>query len=826
MQDDFTEIMNNLTENARFALQKSDYYAKRYNNGYMSTEHLLLGILSQDTSTGARFLADEDVNLESVEKTINHTAVEVPGSQMAMMSLSEAAVLTLRMAANFTKEQGIKIIGTEHILYALLRQPNSRASLILQGLKVDLNSLTNTIEEYTEKQAEDAKIDKKKAGFTRKTPLKWLTKYGQDLTEMAKQGKLDTVIGRDQEIERTVTILCRRTKSNPVLIGEAGVGKTAIVEGLATRIAKNEVPGSLVGKRIYQIDLSSVVAGTKFRGEFEERIKGIIDEASGNKDLILFIDEIHLLSGAGSGEGSLDAANILKPALARGYIRLIGASTMDEYRKTIEKDKALSRRFQTVIVEEPSDTVTLRILKGVKSHYEKHHGVVIPDEILETAINMSKRYINDRYMPDKVIDVIDEASAIAKVAADKKGGGEYKKLKIERQDLQKKIEETAEAEDFEKAALYKTRVAKIDEEIEKLEKAGISEEVSPTLTEENLATAISLKTGIPVSKVHGSEMKVLTDLEKHLDKAIIGQDEAIKAVAKAIRRGRSGIGDPKRPIGSFLFMGPTGVGKTELARVIAREVFGGDNALIKIDMSEFGEKHNVSRLVGAPAGYVGYDDGGKLTESVRRHPYSVVLFDEIEKAHPEVFNMLLQILEDGILTDGQGNHIKFNNTIIILTSNLGADEMYDDSEFGFGTKDKKSDKFVEEEYEASKNAAMKALKKSMRPELINRLDAIEVFHALTKKQVEQIFENMISELKKRLATKSVGLKLTKKAAEFLIDKGYDPKNGARPLRRAIEDHLESILSEALISEKLKKGEIAVVDLKDDKLELEIEQKEK
>lgn len=826
MQDDFTEIMNNLTENARFALQKSDYYAKRYNNGYMSTEHLLLGILSQDTSTGARFLADEDVNLESVEKTINHTAVEVPGSQMAMMSLSEAAVLTLRMAANFTKEQGIKLIGTEHILYALLRQPNSRASLILQGLKVDLNNLTNTIEEYTEKQAEDAKIDQKKAGFTRKAPLKWLTKYGQDLTEMAKQGKLDTVIGRDQEIERTITVLCRRTKSNPVLIGEAGVGKTAIVEGLATRIAKNEVPGSLIGKKIYQIDLSSVVAGTKFRGEFEERIKGIIDEAAGNKDLILFIDEIHLLSGAGSGEGSLDAANILKPALARGQIRLIGASTMDEYRKTIEKDKALSRRFQTVIVEEPSDTVVLRILKGIKSHYEKHHGVVIPDEILKTAVNMSKRYINDRFMPDKVIDVIDEASAIAKVAADKKGGGEYKKLKIEREDLQKKIEETAEAEDFEKAALYKTRVAKIDEEIEKLEKAGLSDVIAPVLTEENLATAISLKTGIPVSKVHGSEMKMLTDLEKHLDKAIIGQDDAIKAVAKAIRRGRSGIGDPKRPIGSFLFMGPTGVGKTELARVIAREVFGGDNALIKIDMSEFGEKHNVSRLVGAPAGYVGYDDGGKLTEAVRRHPYSVVLFDEIEKAHPEVFNMLLQILEDGVLTDGQGNHIKFNNTVIILTSNLGADEMYDDTEFGFGTKDKKSDKFVEEEYEASKNAAMKALKKSMRPELINRLDAIEVFHALTRKQVEQIFDNMISDLKKRLAVKSFGLKLTKKASDFLIEKGFDPKNGARPLRRAIEDYLESILSEAIISEQIKKGEIAVVDQKGDKLVLDIEKKEK
>lgn len=825
MQDDFSNIMNKLTENARFSLQKADYYAKRYNNGYVSTEHLLLGVLAQDTSSGAHFLFDEGITLEDVEKTINKTAVEVRGSEMAMMSLSEAAVLTLRMANHFASEQGLKLVGTEHILYAVLSQPNSRAAQILASFKVDLENILSHIESFVEKQAEDAKIDQKKQKFNTERPLKWLKRYGQDLTELAKQGQLDTVIGRDQEIERTITVLCRRTKSNPVLIGEAGVGKTAIVEGLATRIAKNEVPGDLIGKRIYQVDLSSVVAGTKFRGEFEERIKGIIDEASSDKNLILFIDELHLLTGAGSSEGSMDAANILKPALARGKIRLIGATTLDEYRKSIEKDKALSRRFQTVIVDEPSPTITLRILKGIKNHYEKHHGVVIPEEILPVAVNMSTRYINDRFMPDKVIDIIDEAAAIAKVAADKKGGGRYKKLQVEKQSLIEKAAKAAEAEDFEKAALYKTRQAKLEQEIKKLEKAGVKEQVSPKLSEADLATAISLKTGIPVSKVHGSEKELLIHLEDHLKKSIIGQDEAIKSVSAAIRRGRSGISDSRRPIGSFLFMGPTGVGKTELARVIAREVFGNENALIKIDMSEFGEKHNVSRLVGAPAGYIGYDDGGKLTEAVRRRPYSVVLFDEIEKAHPDVFNMLLQILEDGVLTDGQGNHIKFNNTIIVLTSNLGAEEMYDDQEFGFAVKTKADAKRLAAEYEASKNAAMKALKKSMRPELINRLDKIEVFHALTHQQVEKIFDNMIEELKKRLSHQSIGIKLTPEAKKYLIEQGYDPKNGARPLRRAIESQLESLLSEAIINESVKSGQIAVVNLVKKQLKLKIETKE-
>ena len=811
--------MNRLSENARFALQKADFYSKRYNNGYMSTEHLLLGIMAIDTSTGAKLIRESGATLEEVEKALNKVAVEVPGADMAMMSLSEAVILTLRMAQNYTQEQGLTVIGTEHLLYALLSQPNSRASLILVQLKVNTDKIMDEIEDLVEEQTKDEKLKAEKAKYLKNSPLKFLNRYGKDLTEEARAGKLDTVIGRESEIERVITILSRRTKSNPVLIGEAGVGKTAIVEGLAARIVNNEVPGNLIGKHIYQVDLSSVVAGTKFRGEFEERIKGIIDEATGDDSILLFIDEIHLLSGAGSSEGSMDAANILKPALARNSINLIGATTLDEYRKSIEKDKALSRRFQTVMVEEPSATVTLRILKGIKKHYEKHHGVVIPDEILETAITMSQRYINDRFMPDKVIDIIDEASAICKVAADKKGGGKYKKMKIEKTTLENKINEAAEKEDYEKAANYKTELAKLEQEIKKLEKSGIKETENPVLTEENLATAVSLKTGIPVSKVHGSEMKMLMELEEHFKQSIIGQDEAIKAVAKAIRRGRSGIADPRRPIGSFLFMGPTGVGKTELARVIAREVFGGENALVKIDMSEFGEKHNVSRLVGAPAGYIGYDDGGKLTEAVRRKPYSVVLFDEIEKAHPDVFNLLLQILEDGVLTDGQGNKIKFNNTIVILTSNLGSADMYREGELGFTAKTAKDKKALEQEYEENKAYAMKALKKVMRPELINRLDNILVFHALTKKDVEKIFDNLINDLRKRLATKGIGLKIDEKAKEWLIKEGYDPKNGARPLRRKIEDEVESLLSEEIISGELKKGDIPELKLEKNKLKL-------
>ncbi len=811
MADEFSEIMNHLSENARFALQKADYYSKRYNQGYMGTEHLLMGVMAQDTSTGAKILSSEGIDLDQIERAQGKVAVDVPAAPMAMMSLSEATVLTLRMSLNFARENGLDIVGTEHILYAMIRQPNSRATVLLDQLDVDIDKIASKIEELVERQADEAKLEKQKRRAGKRPTFRWLTKFGTDLTEEAKNGKLDTVIGRDQEIERAVTVLCRRTKSNPVLIGEAGVGKTAIVEGLAMRIAKNDVPGALIGKRIFQVDLSSVVAGTKFRGEFEERIKGIIDEAVGDDSVILFIDELHLLAGAGSAEGSMDAANILKPALARNSIKLIGATTLDEYRKNIEKDKALARRFQTVIVNEPSPTITLRILKGIKKHYEEHHQVTISDEILEEAINLSERYISDRFMPDKVIDVIDEASAIARVSLDKAGASVYKKNKIELTELQEKIESAAEKEDYEKAAEYKTRAAQLQEEIEKLKKTNKNLDKAPAVTSENLATAISLKTGIPVSRVRGSEQELLLNLEKHLKKEIIGQDEAIKVTSKAIRRGRSGIADIHRPIGSFVFLGPTGVGKTELAKTIAREVFGGEDSLIKIDMSEFAEKHNVARLVGAPAGYVGYDDGGKLTEQIRRHPYSVVLFDEIEKAHPEVFNILLQILEDGTLTDGQGTKVKFNNSIVILTSNLGAEDMYRESEMGFAMKGPKDAKALEAEHAANEAAAMKALRKMMRPELVNRFDAIVTFNALSRKNVEAIFGNMIGDLKKRLATKSIGLEITSAAQKQLIEDGYDAKNGARPLRRTIEDNVETLLADNILSGKIDKGDIAKVD---------------
>ncbi len=821
MADEFSEIMGHLSENARFALQKADFYSKRYNQGYMGTEHLLMGILAQDTSTGARILRDEGIDLDSVERAQGKVAVDVPAAPMAMMSLSEATVLTLRMSMNFARENGLEMVGTEHMVYAMVRQPNSRAGLLLEKLNIDLDEIAENIEKLVEKQADESKLEQQKRKAGKRAGYRWLSKFGTDLTEQAKLGKLDTVIGREKEIERAITVLCRRTKSNPVLIGEAGVGKTAIVEGLAMRIAKNDVPGKLIGKRVFQVDLSSVVAGTKFRGEFEERIKGIIDEAVGDDSVILFIDELHLLSGAGSAEGSMDAANILKPALARNNLKLIGATTLDEYRKSIEKDKALARRFQTVLVNEPSAAVTLRILKGIKKHYENHHQVVISDAILEEAINLSERYISDRYMPDKVIDVIDEASAIARVAVDKQGGSEYKKLKIELSDLEEKVTSAAEKEDYEKAATYKTRVEQIHKELAKLEKANANINKAPEVTSENLATAISLKTGIPVNRVRGSEQELLTHLESHLQKVIIGQDDAIKSVSKAIRRGRSGISDTHRPIGSFIFLGPTGVGKTELAKVIAREVFGGDDALIKIDMSEFGEKHNVARLVGAPAGYVGYEDGGKLTEQIRRRPYSVVLFDEIEKAHPEVFNILLQILEDGELTDGQGTKVKFNNAIIILTSNLGAEEMYRESELGFTAKTKKDAKALEAEHAANEAASMKALRKLMRPELINRFDSIITFQALSEKDVSRIFNNMIEDLKKRLAQKSIGLQLTEATEKHLIEKGYDVKNGARPLRRTIEDELESLLADHILDGSLNKGDIAKIDYKSGELTLKI-----
>ena len=626
------------------------------------------------------------------------------------------------------------------------------------------------------------------------------------------------MIGRDKECERVITVLSRRTKNNPVLIGEPGVGKTAIVEGLAQRIVREEVPDHLLDKRVIMLDMAAMIAGTKYRGEFEDRLKKVISEIKKQGNIIVFIDELHLLVGAGAAEGSMDAANILKPALARGELHMIGATTLDEYRKHIEKDTALERRFQTVIVKEPTVKDTVAILRGLKGYYEKHHGVTITDEVIDSAVYMSDRYVSDRFMPDKAIDVMDEAAARVRVKQGHRPSRQ-RELTKELKSLNEKMEDAVSHEDYERAALYKQRISQISEKLE-AEKEAREGKNAVVLTEDDIAHAIAVMTHIPVEKVQTSEAKLLTRLEKHLGKYVIGQKEAVQKVARAIRRSRSGVASQKRPIGSFVFMGPTGVGKTELAKVLAREVFGSEDALIKIDMSEFAEKHNTSRLVGAPAGYVGYEDGGKLTDKVRRQPYSVVLFDEIEKAHPDVFQLLLQLLEEGTLTDAKGRAVSFRNTIIILTSNLGADKMMKESELGFRSV-RQADQKLDNIHERNANYAREALDKFMRPELINRFDGIITFRALTRDEVGKIFDLLIGELRQRLVRKGLGLVVKSSAKKYLIDKGYSAKYGARPLRRVIEDELEHAIAEGVLAGEYEKG--VILEVRTNKGKIAIEQ---
>jgi ATP-dependent Clp protease ATP-binding subunit ClpC len=642
-----------------------------------------------------------------------------------------------------------------------------------------------------------------------------LEKYGRDLTDLARKGKLDPVIGRDDEIRRVIQVLSRRTKNNPVLIGEPGVGKTAIVEGLAQRIVAEDVPDSLLDKRIVMLDLAGMIAGTKYRGEFEERLKKVMGELEKDSRTIVFIDELHLIVGAGAAEGAMDAGNILKPALARGKIQVVGATTTAEYTKHIEKDAALERRFQPIQVPETTPGETLAILKGLRKHYEEFHGVKLTDEVLEDAVNLSKRYINDRYMPDKAIDLIDETSAHLRV--DKgKTSPEVRRLQKELKLVNTQIEEAVDAEDYERAARAKTRASQINEKLAKERSSG-KHTKRLTVTSEDVADVVARMTGVPVRKVIRSEAKYLLTLEKELGKYIVGQHEAVEAVAKAIRRNRSGVGTDKRPIGSFVFLGPTGVGKTELARVLAREFFGSESALVKIDMSEFGEHHNVSRLVGAPAGYVGYDDGGQLTDKIRRQPYSLVLFDEIEKAHPDVFNMLLQLLEDGYITDAKGRRIDFTNTIVIMTSNIGADKLQKEANFGFHASKAAELKDLEALHETNSQRVQEELKKLLRPELLNRIDKTIVFRALTKQEIYKIIDLQIDELKSRLQRKGISVQLNSGAKQYLLEHGYDAKNGVRPLRRLIQDTIEDHLALDLLDEKYDKGDIVRVARKNKEL---------
>ena len=735
-------------------------------------------------------------------------------------ALTDRAVFALKMASLISGDDNE--IGTKNLLFSILKQKDLKLQVVLRQTGADIEGLVNAFDILFSNENSADGIDEIEQKSFRKNSEKQqssreiviLKKFGEDLTEKAKNGELDPVIGRETEVQRLITVLLRRTKSNPVLIGEAGVGKTAAVELLAQKISKEQVPSQLIGKRIFEIDLAGMLAGTKFRGQFEERLKNVIKALEKHQEIIAFIDEIHLLAGTGSAEGAMDAANILKPALARGKIKLIGATTFDEFKKSIEKDSALNRRFQSVQVEEPSLNETIDILKGLREKYEKYHNIEVSDEVLGEIVDMSARYIFDRQMPDKAIDILDEAGALA---ASEKVSKPNKILEFSREieKLNEKQIRAAENEDFEGAALYKTRISQLRKKLsEEEQKAKSSKKI--ILTSDYVARAISLKTNIPVQKISKNQAKILQNLEKHLSKKVIGQSEAIEKISKAIRRNKSGISDENRPIGSFIFLGPTGVGKTELSRQLANEVFGGSKSLIKIDMSEFGEKHKTSQLLGAPAGYVGYGEGGTLTEKIRRQPYSVVLFDEIEKAHPDTFNLLLQLLEDGELTDSQGRKVSFKNTVVILTSNLGASEMMNEKSLGF-----EAESSSKKNHSKNEKFARKALEKVLKPELLNRFDGIITFQSLSKTEIGKIFDILLADLNNRLLRKGLNLKVRKLAKDFIIEKGYDAKNGARPLRRAIEDLLEHKLAEEILAKNPPKGTQFVASVKNGEIIIEV-----
>lgn len=815
--DEFQDLLQHLSDNALQSLRHADGIARATGSAYVGTEHLLLGVLAQDSSLGAKILLENGVTLDKARLAMNLTAKKINlMSNMGAKGLSEAAKLTLKMSWEIAQEYAQESCGTEHIVYSILSQKNASATVLLRNMNVRVDDLLNEFEVLLNKQSYEQGDNSTKTRKKGKKTL--LDQFSTDLTAEAKLGKLDPVVGREVQIRRLITILNRRTKNNPVLIGEPGVGKTAIVEGVAQRIIADDVPDALVDKRIVILDLAAMIAGTKYRGEFEDRLKKVMVELENDTKTIVFIDEIHQLVGAGSAEGSMDAGNILKPSLARGKIQLIGATTTTEYTKHIEKDAALERRLQPVMVPESTEQETLAILRGLKKHYEDFHSVTIDDEVLVDTVALAARYIQDRFMPDKAIDLLDEASAHLRVEKGKTPP-RLRELNKEIKLVQLKIDDAVEAEDYEKAAKQKQRASQIKVEIDTLEKtAKTAKRIK--LSSEDIADVVSRMTGVPVNKVIKSEVSYLINLEKNLSKHVIGQSEAVEAVSRALRRSRSGVSSSKRPIGSFIFMGPTGVGKTELARKLASEFFGNKDALVKIDMSEFAERHTTSRLVGAPAGYVGYDEGGQLTDKIRRQPYSVVLFDEIEKAHPEVFNMLLQVLEDGVLTDAKGRKINFTNTIIIMTSNIGADKMQKEAVLGFKAEDEKDFKDLDKLHEITKEDVKSALKKMMRPELLNRIDKVVVFRALDKQDAQKIVDLLITELNNRLVRKGIGIELSNSAKQFLVEKGYDDKNGARPLRRLIQDEIEDTLADKLINGELQKGDILKISLAKGKLVFE------
>lgn len=796
-------------EKANVALNNAVNAAEDLGHTYIGSEHLLLGILKDGTSVAASVLEGRGITYSKVENIIKSSVGIGMPTELSPDDFTPRSKNIIETSMLIARTAGLSLVGTEHILLAIIREPQSYASKIITKSGASLSEIVNDITRAV--SGEPAKGGAAgEAGRNSGGKTETLDKFGRDLTALAKEGKIDPVIGRQKEIERVTQILSRRTKNNPCLIGEPGVGKTAIAEGLALKIAKNEVPELLKNKRIVSLDLTGMVAGTKYRGDFEDRIKNCLDEVTKSGNVILFIDEIHTLVGAGSAEGATDAANILKPSLARGDLQVIGATTIEEYRKNIEKDAALERRFQPVTVGEPTEDEAVEILKGLRDKYEAHHKVKITDDAIHAAVKLSSRYIGDRFLPDKAIDLIDEAASRVRLKAFTPPA-DIKDLEDKIKDIAAEKESAVNAQEFERAASLRDQEKELQKQLSE-EKAKWEESASHKAGEvgtNEIAEIVASWTGIPVAQLTVEESRRLLNLEKELHKRIIGQNEAVSAVSKAIRRSRVGLKDPKRPIGSFIFLGPTGVGKTELCKALAEAMFGDENAIIRLDMSEYMEKHTVSRLVGSPPGYVGYEEGGQLTEKIRRKPYSVVLFDEIEKAHPDVFNMMLQILDDGILTDSQGRKVSFKNAIIIMTSNVGAKLITEkQSSLGFTTGGSAMS------FEAIKEAVMGELKNTFRPEFLNRVDDIIVFSRLSKENIKEIAFKMLEGVKKRVSEMDIDISFSDEAAEKIAEVGFDEVYGARPLRRAVRANIEDKLSEMLLESKIKAGKKYICTVKD------------
>ena len=810
-------MFERFTEKAIKVIMLAQEEARRLGHNFVGTEQVLLGLIGEGTGVAAKTLKSMGVNLKDaraeVEKIIGRgsgfVAVEIP--------FTPRAKRVLELSWDEARQLGHNYIGTEHLLLGLIREGEGVAARVLENLGVDLNKIrSNVVKILGESKPQTVSSGTGSTSTSSSTKAKTpsLDEFGTDLTLAAAELRLDPVIGREKEIERVIQILARRTKNNPVLLGEPGVGKTAVVEGLALRIVNSEVPDILDGKKVIQLDMGLLIAGTKYRGEFEERLKKIMDEIRQAGNIILVIDEMHTLIGAGAAEGAIDAANILKPALSRGEIQVIGATTLDEYRKHIEKDAALERRFQSVLIEEPSIDDSIEIIRGITPKYEEHHRLIISDEAIVAAVKLSSKYITDRFLPDKAIDVLDEASSKVRLKVSTLSP-EGKELDKELRAIIKEKEDAIRNQEFEKASQLRDDEANMKERIREVSEQWRNEHDAnkPVVTEENIAEVIGMMTGVPVTKLTESESDRLLNLEKTLHERVIGQNDAIVAISKAIRRARVGLKSPNRPIGSFIFCGPTGVGKTELAKALSEAVFGSEDNMIRVDMSEFMEKHSTSKLIGSPPGYVGYDDGGSLTETVRKKPYSVILFDEIEKAHPDVFNIMLQILDDGRLTDSKGRHINFKNTIIIMTSNVGASMIATQSKLGFTTaEDEKKDK-----YEKLKDTVNEEMKKAFRPEFINRIDDIIVFAHLSKEEIRQIVDLMMKDLFKRLDERGLTMEVTDDVKDFLATDGYNEAYGARPLRRLIQRKVEDTLAEEILSGKYHEGDTIVLDMKDGKM---------